>query len=95
MAEVEVTVTPHSHTWMLVNAALRRYRCTECPVIGREREPAPFYRQRGQATRPVEIVPFVCQHGTPHCGADAVHVDAANRNKNRCAEHATPMKRSA
>lgn len=74
----------HAHTWQLINAALRRYRCTGCPVIGHA-----LPMRKG-------IVPYACQHelgdrydqdGRKHCGAPAVVV-GASRTANRCAAHA-------
>jgi hypothetical protein len=74
---------PHAHTWTLINAALRRYRCADpiCNVIG-------YKRINGRGP-----IPYVCQHefarptlNRKHCGAPAVFVDIA-RTANRCADH--------
>lgn len=77
-------MTPHAHTWSLLNSALRRYRCTDCGVIG--------HACRGRRG----IVPFACQHelarnagDRTHCGKPAVYVTAL-RAQTRCADHAPP-----
>lgn len=70
----------HSHTWTLINAALRRYRC-DCGVIG---------HQRARGVRgPIRIVPYLCQHELDerkHCGKPATYVSIP-RTQNRCDEH--------
>lgn len=74
-------MTSHAHTWALLNSALRRYRCTECGVIGVAK-----FGRRG-------IAPYTCQQeiarrdgNRTHCGQPAVYVTAL-RTQSRCAEH--------
>jgi len=67
-----------SHTWSLVDRALRRYRCSLCQCIGY----APFGRPGVKA--------YKCQHYLDtgkHCAKDAVQVNAMDKNASRCSEH--------
>ncbi len=68
----------HAHTWTLLNAALRRYRCA-CGAIGHA-----LPGRRG-------IAPYLCQHAIgperTHCAKPASHVTGI-RTQSRCAEHA-------
>lgn len=70
----------HAHTWTMINAALRRYRCTDpaCNAIGY----SPFGRKG--------VIPYRCQHeldGRKHCRAPAVHAGHI-KTQHRCAQHA-------
>lgn len=63
----------HSHTWTLVNAALRRYQC-DCGAYG--------YRHPHKR---IGVVAYKCQH--KDCARDAVQVCAGDKNASRCGEH--------
>lgn len=76
----------HSHTFILVNPALRKYRCTTCQALG--------YRHPHKRTG---IVTYKCQREVDgkHCGRDAVQVNAADKNANRCAVHYVAKEQAA
>jgi hypothetical protein len=78
----------HAHTWIIINSALRRYRCTDpqCGVVGH----APPNRRR-------VIVPYACKFevgnrnapsGRMHCGKPAVFAGHL-ATQHRCADHAS------
>jgi len=80
-------VIRHAHTWLLINSALRRYRCTDpaCNVVGY----APASRRL--------ILPYKCQQeldGRKHCAKDATHAGHL-KTQHRCAEHAPSETRAA
>jgi hypothetical protein len=76
----------HSHTWQLINSALRRYRCSACNVIGY----APANQRR-------VILPYVCKlevDGRRHCGKPAVHAGHL-ATQHRCGEHVVAKEQAA
>lgn len=78
-------MTAHAHTWTLVNAALRRYRCA-CGVIGFARA-----GKRG-------VVPYLCQQAIGaarvHCARPATYVTGI-RTQSRCDEHTPTDERTS
>ncbi len=73
-------MTDHAHMWTPINAALRRYRCTDvaCNAIGY----APVGRR--------SILPYKCQlelDGRKHCAKPATHAGHI-KTQHRCADHA-------
>lgn len=79
-------MSAHTHSWTLVDQALRRYICA-CGVIG-------FRRHRS-------ILPYLCQKEVSrgralreHCAAEATFV-TGDRSKSRCSEHAPEIELDA
>lgn len=69
-------MTPHRHAFVLIDKIKMRYRC-ECGVFGFRR-----------GTR---LEPLTCSFkigGTVRCGGEAV-VANGERNRSRCADHAS------